>query len=79
MQCCVRLTKITMHTRIKDFALDAIVKNIAVNAWVFTDAELDAFATLIVQECANVAEKISGKMEPEMVADMLRMHFGVDT
>lgn len=29
-----------MNERIKDLALDAIVENVASEAWVFTDAEL---------------------------------------
>ena len=42
-----------MNERIKDLALDAIVENVASEAWVFTDAELEKFAELIVQECVQ--------------------------
>lgn len=48
-----------MNTLIKDFALDAIVKNIAVDAWVFTDEELDAFAKLIIEECIAKCDEIA--------------------
>ena len=48
-----------MNTLIKDFALDAIVKNIAVDAWVFTDEELDAFAKLIINECIAKCDEIA--------------------
>lgn len=41
-----------MNERIRDLALDAIVKNIAVEAWVFTDDELEKFAELIVRDYA---------------------------
>ncbi len=42
-----------MNERIKDLAIEAIVENIASEAWVFTDNELEKFVELIVKECAN--------------------------
>ena len=65
-----------MHTRIKEFTERSTVFYDDGSEMLFNK---EKFATLIVQECARVAEKTSGKMDPEMVADMLRMHFGVDT
>jgi len=44
-----------MNTKIQDLALNAIVKNIASEAWVFTDEELETFANSLVLECAEVA------------------------
>lgn len=48
-----------MNERIRDLALEAIVKNIASEAWVFTDAELVAFAESIVRECADITSGLS--------------------
>ncbi|MFZ9611310.1 MAG: hypothetical protein ACO294_11480, partial [Methylococcales bacterium] len=47
-----------MNDRIKDLALDAIVENIASEAWVFTDSELEKFAKSIIQECIDVVDKV---------------------
>lgn len=33
-----------MNERIKDIALDCIVKNLATDCWVFTDEEFNQFA-----------------------------------
>ena len=44
-------------TKIKDLALEAIVKHPASSHWVFTDEELEHFADLIVQECASICYK----------------------
>lgn len=43
-----------MNERIRDLALDAIVKNAAADLWVFTDAELEKFAESIIKECAEL-------------------------
>ena len=75
MQFYIRLTKIIMHTRIKEFTERSTVFYDDGSEMLFNK---EKFAELIVMECANIAEKISGKMKPEMVADMLRMHFGID-
>lgn len=44
-----------MNDIIKDIACKAIVKNIAADAWVFTDTELAQFGKSLVEECAEVA------------------------
>jgi capsid portal protein len=46
-----------MNERIKDLALDAIVENVASEAWVFTDSELEKFAKSIIQECIDVVDQ----------------------
>ena len=44
-----------MNDKIKNLAVDAIVENPAVDAWVFTDKELEQFSESIIKECAEVA------------------------
>ena len=75
-----------MNERIKDLALEAIVKHIAADAWVFTDAELEKFAELIVGECLDmVANADMTELEgpdPEDVlyvaCKQIKQHFGVE-
>ena len=71
-----------MTDRIKDLALDAIVKNIAVDAWVFTDHELETFAGSIIRECMYVVRDINqeydGGSTVVNAADKIRTHFGID-
>ena len=44
-----------MNERIRDLALESIVKYIAAEAWVFTDSELEKFVELIIAECKKVS------------------------
>ena len=44
-----------MNERIRDLALESIVKCIAAEAWVFTDSELEKFVELIIAECKKVS------------------------
>ena len=60
-----------MNDRIKDMALDAIVRYPAVDAWVFTDEELKKFAELIIKECAEIC------LEANDHKNILR-HFGLE-
>ena len=65
-----------MNPRIRDFALEAIVKNIASEEWVFSDTELEKFAELIVKECARVQHKRFCE-HGDVSWDILMQHFGV--
>lgn len=71
-----------MNERFKDLALECIVENIAAPAWVFTDAEFDKFAELIVKECVDIANKNRTAMEMDrnthLTADAIKEHFGVE-
>jgi hypothetical protein len=58
-----------MNNRIRDLALEAIVENISAPAWVFTDAELEKFAELIIQECCDAVRYVE--------ALEIKNHFGV--
>lgn len=66
-----------MNDRIRDLALEASVEYIASPVWLFTDAELEKFAQLIVQECAR---KIDDMIDNGWYADTreLKKHFGVE-
>jgi hypothetical protein len=63
-----------MNERIKDLAVEVIVKNISADAWVFTDLELEKFAELIVKECIAVHLDNYGV---DIIGDVLKKHFGV--
>jgi hypothetical protein len=39
---------------------------------------LEKFAELIVRECGKIVEQTAGKFEPDIVAETMRMHFGVE-
>jgi len=73
-----------MNNRIQDLALESMVKYIASEAWVFTDAELENFAQSIVKECAKIAEDTQkfydehndGVVNTE-IWTMIKLHFGV--
>jgi len=76
-----------MNERIKDLALEAIVENISSDLWVFNDAELEKFAQLIVQECADLCSKYGDRVEYNRpnsgyeaweCADIIKQHFGVE-
>lgn len=58
-----------MNERIRDIALEASVKYIAAEEWIFTDSELEKFAKLIVAECTAVlfdeSERLSGLYSEE--------------
>lgn len=43
------------YNHIADLALDVIIENPAVDAWVFTNQELEKFAQSLVEEAAEVA------------------------
>lgn len=43
-----------MNERIKDLALECIVENIASPCWVFTNAEFEKFAELVVADCIAI-------------------------
>ena len=68
-----------MNERIRDLALECIVENIASPVWVFTDAELDQFADLIVRECGVALRPMLRDMISRGQAwDLIRQHFGVE-
>ena len=71
-----------MNDRIKDLALDAIVKHIAVDAWIFTDEELEKFALSIVDECTDVgsqwADGLIDSNHYTFVNKKIKRYFGVD-
>ena len=50
-----------MNERAKDLALDAIVKHISSDAWVFTDAELEQFAQSIINDCTTICDEIKAQ------------------
>ncbi len=66
------------NDRIKDFALEAIVKNIAVDAWVFTDKELEKFVEMIVKDCAYKVNNYQRKNSYTDYAKMLYREFGIE-
>lgn len=71
-----------MNDRIKDLALDAIVKHIAVDAWVFTDEELEKFALSIVRKCMGIAKYHTPDTEEceytWLIHDKIQKYFGVE-
>lgn len=71
-----------MNDRIKDQALDAIVKHIAVDAWVFTDEELEKFALSIVRKCMDIAKYHTPDTEEceytWLIHDKIQKYFGVE-
>lgn len=71
-----------MNGRIKDLALDAIVKHIAVDAWVFTDEELEKFALSIVRKCMDIAKYHTPDTEEceytWLIHDKIQKYFGVE-
>jgi hypothetical protein len=80
-----------MIERIRDLALEASVEYIASPVWAFTDAELEKFAQLVVQECIDIvkptqhheahAQSYLGGVEALELLDQkiqdIRQHFGV--
>ena len=50
-----------MNERVKDLALDAIVKHIASEAWVFTDAELEQFVHSIIKDCMTMSDELKAQ------------------
>lgn len=71
-----------MNDRIKDLALDAIVKHIAVDAWIFTDDELEKFALSIVRKCMDIAKYHTPDTEEceytWLIHDKIQKYFGID-
>ena len=71
-----------MNDRIKDLALEVIVENIASEAWVFTNAELDKFAELIIRECFEVVIKDHRFSDCKGIirgaGALAKQHFGVE-
>ena len=65
-----------MNPRIRDFALEATVKNIASEEWVFSDTELEKLAELLIKECARVQHKRFCE-HGDVSWDILMQHFGV--
>lgn len=64
-----------MKTRILDIALDCIVASMNDDPhWVFTNAELEKFGEMIVQECAEWINNNVGLVDEEAKADLLK-HF----
>ncbi len=45
-----------MNERIRDLALEASVKYISSEEWVFTDSELEKFAESIVKQCMTICK-----------------------
>jgi len=60
-----------MNKRIQDLALESMVKYIASEAWVFTDAELEKFAELIIEECRTVVVEVYHKTPLELCGPLL--------
>lgn len=82
-----------MNERIKDLALECIVKHISSDVWMFTTEELERFGELIVRECIDkietyripVGNSAAGEMACEWTYDALKEirddikeHFGVE-
>lgn len=47
-----------MNTRIKDIAIEVIVKHPASEEWVFTDSELEKFAELVAEDIDSEAVRL---------------------
>jgi hypothetical protein len=74
-----------MNDRFKDLALECIVENIAAPAWVFTDAEFEKFAKLIVDECAGVisateegARQLPSEVALHLAKKNVLTYFGIE-
>ena len=68
-----------MNPRIKELAEQAEgTKKHVPAVWQFYDHELEKFAELIVQECANLADTLDEAYQlPSTVGTMLRQYFKV--
>lgn len=64
-----------MNERIKELAVEAIVKNIASNEWVFTDEELVKFIELFVEESIMVMKLHD--YHGEWLGEKIKSHFGI--
>ena len=67
-----------MNDLIKDSATKAIVENISSDRWVFNDAELEKFAQLIVQECAEtIQDFVDHRFPASEYPVRLKRYFGI--
>ena len=67
-----------MNDRIRDIALEASIKYIAAEEWIFTDSELEKVAEMIIRECMKLNCQQLSITAIERILPLYEEHFGVD-